>query len=54
MELSDLEKANDTFETLLFRYTTGEKVSMKEVDRAFGKVKREMRKVRDEALRRNR
>ena len=50
MELDGLEQANDYFEKCLYEYCTGQKVSMKEVDRAFRDVKKEMRIVRERAL----
>ena len=50
MELDGLEQANNYFEKCLYEYCTGQKVSMKEVDRAFRDVKKEMRIVRERAL----
>lgn len=50
MELDGLEQANEYFEKCLYEYCTGKKISMKEVDRAFREVKKEMRVVRQRAL----
>lgn len=50
MELGGLEQANEYFEKCLYKYCMGQKVSMKEVDRAFREVKKEMRVVRQEVL----
>lgn len=50
MELDGLEQTNEYFEKCLYKYCMGQKVSMKEVDRAFREVKKEMRLVRQTAL----